>query len=622
MNYLTELTKEELKYICKEIPYNLACDYFRRYPKEFTKIRPGFRVKSLTEDMIARTLYEFRNTDYIASFIIKVVDTWLSEIEEELSKTIEEGKNQETAYIDVLSQSFFAQNISLYFKIKEEKKPEEYICVLSAAVKHQADRLRKDQDEIKVLKKKNTETDKKVEELDRRLAEEQKKEEQLWKNVRGLQTAYDEKNVLIESEKQEKEQLVKEIRLLERKLKKAEEDGEKKAEEFVKKTSLLVARSEEYEKQIEELKKCLEETDGIISEYRTTLESSKDGSESLKSANMDLEGKISVLRAKIIELEKEISVLKAENIEISIQNEEYQRAIKEFEEVIENTMQNSSVSDLKYVETKKDVSHSTPLSPIDMDDFDEYFRYNLTSIGFSETEEGGIDFVEYFKQTVFNGVPLLIKRGPGINLANCLANTIYGKPSAITLSYKNGMGVAEIEDMLTSTNDRVVCFDGFIGNCNEMELIPVLDKYRNKIIILTYMYDKTLRYVPEEILSSVYFISMDRFSALMRIKDITEDSSEILEQECANQNSCSDKRSRKIFVEIAQECGIEMGTASAMADAIENEIYMNRLLIFTLLPYVVNVLGRSPYNCSKRLQKYAGESGRCPNKEMIMRWFG
>ena len=622
MNYLTELTKEELKYICKEIPYNIASDYFRRHPKEFTKIRPGFRVKSLSEDMIARTLYEFRNTDYIASFIIKVVNKWLSEIEEELSKILEEGKDQETAYIEVLSQSFFAQNASLYFKIKEENKTEEYIGVLSAAVKHQADRLRNDQDEIRLLKKNNAETDKKVEELNRKLAEGQKKEEQLRRNARELQVAYDEKTVLVESEKQEKEQLINEIRLLEIKLKKAEEDGEKKAEGFVKKTALLVARSEEYENQIEELKKRLEETDGIISEYRTTLESSKDGSESLKSVNMDLEGKISVLRAKIIELEQATSALKAENTVISTQNEEYQQAIKALEEVIENTRQNSSVSDLKYTETKKDVPHSTPLGPVDMDDFDEYFRYNLASIGFSETEEGGIDLVEYFKQTVFNGIPLLIKRGPGINLANCLANTIYGKPSAITLAYKNGMEIVEIEDMLTSTSDRVVCLDGFIGNCNEMELLPVLDRYRNKIIILTYMYDKTLRYIPEEILSSVYFISMDRFSALMRIKDITEDPSEILEKEFVNQNSCSDKHSRKIFIEIAQECGIEMGTASAMADGIENEIYMNRLLIFTLLPYVVNVFGISPYNCSKRLQKYASESGRCPNKEIIMRWFG
>lgn len=622
MNYLTELTKEELKYICKEIPYNIAADYFRRHPKEFTKIRPGFRVKSLTEDMIARTLYEFRNTDYIASFIIKVVNKWLSEIEEELSKTLEEGKDQETAYIEVLSQSFFAKNASLYFKIKEENKTEEYICVLSASVKYQADRLRNDQDEIRLLKKKSAETGKRVEELNRKLAEGQKKEEQLRRNAKEFQVAFDEKTALVESEKQEKEQLINEIRLLERKLKKVEEDGEKKAEGFVKKTALLVAQSEGYEKQIEELKKRLEETDGIISEYRTTLETSKDGSESLKSVNMDLEGKISVLRAKIIELEQVTSELKAENTAINIQNEEYQHAIKALEEVIENTSQNNSVSDLKYAETKKDVPHSTPLSPVDMDDFDEYFRYNLASIGFSEMEEGGIDLVEYFKQTVFNGIPLLIKRGPGINLANCLANTIYGKPFAITLSYKKGMGIAEIEDMLTSTSDRVVCLDGFIGNCNEMELLPVLDRYRNKIIILTYMYDKTLRYIPEEILSSVYFISMDRFSALMRIKDITEDPSEILEKEFANQNSCSDKHSRKIFIEIAQECGIEMGTASAMADGIENEIYMNRLLIFTLLPYVVNVFGISPYNCSKRLQKYASESGRCPNKEIIMRWFG
>lgn len=44
------------------------------------------------------------------------------------------------------------------------------------------------------------------------------------------------------------------------------------------------------------------------------------------------------------------------------------------------------------------------------------------------------------------------------------------------------------------------------------------------------MYDKTLKYIPSEILSSVWFISMDKFGAIMQIKDITEDSSEVLEK--------------------------------------------------------------------------------------------
>ena len=151
----------------------------------------------------------------------------------------------------------------------------------------------------------------------------------------------------------------------------------------------------------------------------------------------------------------------------------------------------------------------------------------------------------------------------------------------------------------------------------------MLEQYRNKIIILTYMYDKTLSFVPDEILSSVHFISADVFCPVLRIKDITEDPSEVKEISSAyKSNTGVDSRSQKIFYEIACECGLGMDTAYAMADMIEDENYLNEMLMFTLLPYVSKVLGKNPYNCSKRLQRYAGEAGRCSKKDILMRWFG
>ena len=165
----------------------------------------------------------------------------------------------------------------------------------------------------------------------------------------------------------------------------------------------------------------------------------------------------------------------------------------------------------------------------DMDDFDEYFSHNLKNIGFNGNEEGASDFVDYLEKSFFRGIPVLIKRGPGINLANCLANTIYGVPVAAHLLYSEDAGIQKISEFLADIPDRVVCIDGFIGNCNEMELVPMIEQYRNKIIILTYMYDQTLRFVPRVILSSVHFISADVFSSVLRIRDITEDPSEVKE---------------------------------------------------------------------------------------------
>ena len=137
------------------------------------------------------------------------------------------------------------------------------------------------------------------------------------------------------------------------------------------------------------------------------------------------------------------------------------------------------------------------------------------------------------------------------------------------------------------------------------------------------MFDRTLTFVPNEILSHVHFINADEFSSLLKIKDITENPSEIKEKPFAYKGIVNlDSRLQKIFRDIACECGVEESSAVAMASMIENENHLNEMLMFTLLPYVAKVIGKTPYICSKRLQRYAGETGRCLKKDIIMRWFG
>lgn len=123
MNYLIDLTKEEIKYVCTVIPFKEASAYFKRYPKEFTKLRPGFRTKSLNEDSVIRTLYDFRNRDFIASFLIKNIDRWIKEIDGELAKALENGLDQEAACIDVLSRSFSPEMSRCFSKSKGKKSP-------------------------------------------------------------------------------------------------------------------------------------------------------------------------------------------------------------------------------------------------------------------------------------------------------------------------------------------------------------------------------------------------------------------------------------------------------------------------------------------------------------------
>ena len=132
-----------------------------------------------------------------------------------------------------------------------------------------------------------------------------------------------------------------------------------------------------------------------------------------------------------------------------------------------------------------------------------------------------------------------------------------------------------------------------------------------------------MKYVPAEILTYFHYLNVDEIKPLIRIKDVTEDPSDIHERAYAVQeNTSSDNRYGRIFSEIAAECGFHNDVISAMVNSINDEETMNNMLIYTLLPYVSNVLQRNPFSCSKRLQKYAGASGKCPKKEIIMRCFG
>lgn len=608
MNYLTDLTKEELKYICSVIPFQLAVDYFRRYPKEFTKLRPGFRVKSLNEEAVKRTLYDFRNKDFIASFLIKSIDKWIKEIDEELDKRLANGIGQEAAYIDVLSQSFFAENIALYYKIKGIEKTEEYFSVLSAAVLYQNTIFKTDYDSLNQVKKKLSETEKKLENLTEQFTEQENKAAMLRKKHSELKTKYEEKNLLAEQKQSELASLIQVKSEIENKLKTTEDSYARWASESNHKIEILTSKTEAYKNQISVYESDIDNYKKEIDEYKTKLIVSEETAEAFRLQSEKCEERIAQLR---IEKTNKIS-----------ENATLQSRIHELEAENENLANRTVQLTEEKEERKKAGEHILPMRPVDMDDFDEYFGYNLTNIGFDESVEGGKAFVTYLENIIFDGIPVLIKRGPGLNLANCLSNTLYGDSMAKVISYSERTGIQQLNEILALASERVICIDGFVGNCNESELVSVLQEHRNKIIFLTYMYDKTLSYIPYEFLAYVRYLNVDEFSSLLVVKDISEDPSEIKEDIYAYQRAFTENRYQKIFQEIAQECGLGKDTVNALKHEIEDELYMNNLLMFTLLPYVKKTLRVDPFNCSKRLQKYAGESGRCPNKETIMRWFG
>lgn len=635
MNYLIDLTKEEIKYVCTVIPCQETVDYFRRYPKEFSKLRPGFRVKSLDEDMVKRMLYEFRKRDFIASYLINHIDRWIKEISEELEKAKELGLDQEVAYVYVLSRSFFAGNVALFFRIKGEEKSEDYLKVLRAAVSYEKESTKKDNAKLDSIKKQLKGLTDKQKELAQQIADEEKKMEDLRVHEKELIERLEQSSRALTEEQEQRRQVIERAEHLEDELKKTREDEVWKTSEMQQKIDILSLRLSEREKLIEEYKTA-------ITELSSKLSSTKDDIQTWKNMFRNKEKQLFSYKAERATLladkdadKKQIKELKEALEQALVIEKAYKEQLSSIQEEMES--QNTgdeimeAIDEQRTIETAaesiskrySDSECHVPMRPEYMDDFDKYFGRNLENIGFDQNEEGSVDFLYYLEKAFFNGIPLMIKRGPGINLANALSNTLYGVPVAARLLYSEDINVQKVNDFLTDTPDRVICIDGFIGNCNVLELIPVLENHRNKIIILTYMFDRTLTFVPNEILSYVQFINADVFCSLLRIKDITEDPSEVKEEPFEFKGAeHPDTRLQKIFRDIATECGVEISAASAMADVIDNENELNEMLMFTLLPYVQKVIGTNPYNCSKRLQRYAGEAGRCTKKDIMMRWFG
>ena len=117
MNYIDLLTQEEKEILCGIITGKEFKGLFKKNEQEFLKIRKGFRAKTLTEEMALSIAIANVDKPFISRFINFVVGLWLENIQESIEKLEEEGMDQDTALVMSLMDSFFSENIDLYFKL-------------------------------------------------------------------------------------------------------------------------------------------------------------------------------------------------------------------------------------------------------------------------------------------------------------------------------------------------------------------------------------------------------------------------------------------------------------------------------------------------------------------------
>ena len=131
---ISELSQDEIRYICKHIPLPMARSYFQAKPKEFAKIKPGFRPDKISDADTLSIILKNHKQSFVSVFLERVIKDWMSQIEENLTKLEDEGYSQGEALLKTLPESFFCENIELYFKLAGAEYSEDFLGIFKDAL--------------------------------------------------------------------------------------------------------------------------------------------------------------------------------------------------------------------------------------------------------------------------------------------------------------------------------------------------------------------------------------------------------------------------------------------------------------------------------------------------------
>lgn len=111
------LTKEEKLTLCDIISGKEFKELFKRNEPEFSKIRKGFRAKSLTEQLALSIAKANVDKPFISMLINIEVENWLDEIHENINRLESDGLTHIDALASTMLDSVFVDHVDLYIKL-------------------------------------------------------------------------------------------------------------------------------------------------------------------------------------------------------------------------------------------------------------------------------------------------------------------------------------------------------------------------------------------------------------------------------------------------------------------------------------------------------------------------
>ncbi len=126
---LTKLTKTGIEYLCRQMSPKEIKSYFQKYPKDFTRIKPGFRPNALSDDDAVNLMIRHSDKPFIWSFIENTIKLWFSEIDDFRKEQEKNGATTEESLLMAIPQSVFADNVELYITLSGKSYTPEYILL-------------------------------------------------------------------------------------------------------------------------------------------------------------------------------------------------------------------------------------------------------------------------------------------------------------------------------------------------------------------------------------------------------------------------------------------------------------------------------------------------------------
>ena len=128
------LTHEEMNTLCGWIGETAFKNYFEKNQRTLVRIYRDCRAKKLSMAQICDIVYRNRADKFIVNILDDCSNQLITIGKKLMEEKIASGDDEETAFVQMLAESPFIDNLPLYYKLKEEERSEDYIRMTIAAV--------------------------------------------------------------------------------------------------------------------------------------------------------------------------------------------------------------------------------------------------------------------------------------------------------------------------------------------------------------------------------------------------------------------------------------------------------------------------------------------------------